>query len=540
MQTDVLEIRDLSVTFHMGREEITAVDRVSFTLKKGCTTGIVGESGSGKSVTALSVMHLLPSPSAIVNADKMLLFDQKGIPVDINSFDQRQMRHVRGNRISMIFQEPMTSLNPVTRCGKQVVEAVRAHQALSRHEAKKKTLEIFREVMLPMPEDVFYAYPHELSGGQKQRVMIAMAVASRPDILIADEPTTALDVTVQKSIIQLLKDLQSKYGMAILFITHDLGLIFGIADELLVMKNGQIVESGTVKDVFSGPKHPYTRSLLASRPPKDISPEKLREIYLRKPLLETDDLKMYFPGRVHGTNRIAEIKAVDGVSLQVFPGEVLGLVGESGCGKTTLGRSILRLIEPTGGKIRFREGDLMNLHRKTLKKLRKDIQIIFQDPYSSLNPKLSIGSAIMEPMKVHGIGHDARERRKMALELLEKVGLDQRYFYRYPHELSGGQRQRVCIARALSVQPEFIVCDESVSALDLTVQAQVLKLLKELKDEFGLTYVFISHDLSVVKFISDRIAVMKDGKIVETGNADEIYSNPKSEYTKNLIASIPI
>jgi len=539
MQTDILEIRDLSVTFRMGREEIRAVDQVSFTLKKGCTTGIVGESGSGKSVTALSIMHLLPFPAAVIRADKMLLFGQNGIPSDIKTFDNRQMQHIRGNRISMIFQEPMTSLNPVTRCGNQVVEAFRAHQAISRHETKIKTIDIFREVLLPFPEDIFFSYPHELSGGQKQRVMIAMAVASRPDVLIADEPTTALDVTVQKSIIQLLKDLQSKYGMAILFITHDLGLISGIADELLVMKNGKIVESGPVKAVFSDPKHPYTRELLASRLPVDISADKPGEIYPRKPLLETDNLRTYFQGRSKGVGRRAEIKAVDGVSLQVFPGEVLGLVGESGCGKTTLGRSILRLIEPTGGKIRFRDLDLTGIRRSAMKKMRKDIQIIFQDPYSSLNPKLTVGNAVMEPMTVHGIGSDRHERRKMALSLLEKVGLDQGYFYRYPHELSGGQRQRICIARALSVQPKFIVCDESVSALDVTIQAQVLKLLKELKNEFDFTYIFISHDLSVVKFISDRIAVMKDGKIVETGTADEIYHHPKCDYTKNLIASIP-
>lgn len=572
MQTDILEIGDLTVTFRMRRDEIKAVDQVSFTLKKGCTTGIVGESGSGKSVTALSVMHLLPSPPAIVHAKKMLLFDQNGNPTDINSLDNRQMRHIRGNRISMIFQEPMTSLNPVTRCGNQVVEAIRAHQALSRFEAKKKTIEIFREVLLPRPEEIFFTYPHELSGGQKQRVMIAMAVASRPDILIADEPTTALDVTVQKSIVRLLKDLQLKYGMAILFITHDLGLISGIADDLLVMNNGKIVESGPVKEVFSSPKHPYTRGLLACRPPLNIFlkklptvgdflhpghdenndnlfrllkrdenkyQEKLREIYLRKPLLETDSLKTYFPVTARRNAGRSFIKAVDGVSLKVFPGEVLGLVGESGCGKTTLGRSILRLIEPTGGKIRFQDRDLMEIHGRKLKRLRKDIQIIFQDPYSSLNPKMTIGAAITEPMTVHGIGRDQRERREIAFELLKKTGLDKKFFYRYPHELSGGQRQRVCIARALSVQPKFIVCDESVSALDVSVQAQVLNLLQELKEEFGFTYIFISHDLSVVKFISDRIAVMKDGKIIETGMADEVYRSPKSEYTKKLIAAIP-
>ena len=539
MQTDILEIRNLSVTFYMGSEEIKAVDQVSFILKKGCTTGIVGESGSGKSVTALSIMQLLPTPSTIIRAEKMLLFDQKGNVTDLNTLDNRQMRHIRGNRISMIFQEPMTSLNPVTRCGNQVVEAVRAHRRISRHEAKKKTLEIFREVLLPAPEDIFNAYPHELSGGQKQRVMIAIAVASRPDILIADEPTTALDVTVQKSIIHLLKDLQSKYGMAVLFITHDLGLIHGIADELLVMKNGKIVESGQVNDIFSDPKHPYTRELLAYKRLMDTSPDKTGFIQVKEPLLETFNLKTYFPGRSHSAGQRVEKKAVDDVSLKVFPGEILGLVGESGCGKTTLGRSILRLIEPTGGKIRFRDIDLTGLRRGAMKKIRKDIQIIFQDPYSSLNPKLQVGTAITEPMAVHGIGRDRHDRRKMALSLLEKVGLDQKYFHRYPHELSGGQRQRVCIARALSLQPKFIICDESVSALDITVSTQVLKLLLELKEEFGFTYIFISHDLSVVNYISDRIAVMKDGKIVETGNTNEIYHHPKSEYTKNLIDSIP-
>jgi peptide/nickel transport system ATP-binding protein len=572
MQRDILEIRDLTVTFRTGREEINAVDHVSFTLKKGCTTGIVGESGSGKSVTALSVMHLLPAPPAIIYAEKMLLFGQDDNPMDINVFDNRQMRHIRGNRISMIFQEPMTSLNPVTRCGNQVVEAIRIHQAISRHEAKNKTFEIFREVLLPRPEQIFNAYPHELSGGQKQRVMIAMAVVSRPDILIADEPTTALDVTVQKSIIQLLRDLQQKYSMAILFITHDLGLVSDFANDLLVMNNGKIVESGSVKDVFSSPKHPYTQGLLACRPPLDISLKKLptvadfmhpgpgenkdmlfrslkrdemqyqkqlREIYLRKPLLETDNLKTLFPVKKRRGVGRSFIKAVDGVTLKVFPGEVLGLVGESGCGKTTLGRSILRLIEPTNGKIRFQDLDLTEIHGRTLKRLRKDIQIIFQDPYSSLNPKKTIGAAITEPMTVHGIGRDWHERKEMAFRLLEKTGLDKKVFYRYPHELSGGQRQRVCIARALSVQPKFIVCDESVSALDVSVQAQVLNLLKELKEEFGFTYIFISHDLSVVKFISDRIAVMKDGKIIETGFADEVYRSPKSEYTKNLIAAIP-
>jgi peptide/nickel transport system ATP-binding protein len=568
MRPEILDIRNLTVTFRTDKGTVTAVDNISFTLKRGLTTGIVGESGSGKSVTALSLLHLLPSPPAFIHADHMLLYDQEGHVSDLQSMDRRQLQMMRGKRISMIFQEPMTSLNPVTRCGNQVVEAIRTHQPVSRHEALKKTLELFGEVKLPDPKGAFMAYPHELSGGQRQRVMIAMAVASNPDILIADEPTTALDVTVQKSIILLLKDLQVKYGMAILFITHDLGLISGIADEVLVMKNGKIVESGTVKEVFADPKHSYTRGLFACRPPLNISldklptvsdfldndsseaietifksltrdeqqyREKLHEIYRNTPLLQVQNLKTYFKGKKRGRT---EVKAVDEVDLQVFPGEVLGLVGESGCGKTTLGRTILRLVEPTGGTLHFGGLDLMAIRRSTLKNLRKDMQIIFQDPYSSLNPMLTIGSAITEPMMVHGIGRDHRERREKAMELLEKVGLDSQFFHRYPHELSGGQRQRVCIARALSVQPKFIVCDESVSALDVSVQAQVLNLLKELKEEFGFTYIFISHDLSVIKFISDRIAVMKDGKIIETGTADKLFFSPKNDYTRMLISSI--
>jgi peptide/nickel transport system ATP-binding protein len=537
MKAEVLEVTNLSVSFRNGNEVTTAVDNISFSLKKGCTTGIVGESGSGKSVTALSVMHLLASPPATIVAEKMILYSHDGVPTDLNSLTRSQWQQIRGNRISMIFQEPMTSLNPVMRCGKQVVEAVRAHQAVSNAEAKKKTLSLFREVLLPDPEGAYNAYPHELSGGQKQRVMIAMAVASHPDILIADEPTTALDVTVQQSVIQLLKDLQKTYGMAILFITHDLALIRFIANDLLVMKDGKIVENGPVESVYHHPQHPYTRELIASSLKRETSSRKenTTDIYNRKPLLELKNLTTSFAGK----RKRKDVTAVNNVDLRVYPGEVLGLVGESGCGKTTLGRTILRLVEPDGGHIRFGELDLLALRDGSKKKMRKDIQIIFQDPYSSLNPMLTAGSALTEPMAVHGIGRNYRERKAKAIGLLEKVGLGEMHFNRYPHELSGGQRQRICIARALSVEPKFIVCDESVSALDITVQAQVLALLKKLKDELGLTYIFISHDLSVVRYISDRIAVMKDGKIVELGPAEEIYNAPKSEYTKNLIASIP-
>jgi peptide/nickel transport system ATP-binding protein len=539
MQELILEIRDLTVAFRTGSEETVAVDKISFTLKKGCITGIVGESGSGKSVTALSLLRLLTSPPAFISADKILLYNNSGAPTDLHTLAEKEMRIIRGNRISMIFQEPMSCLNPVMRCGKQATEAIRAHRKVTAQEAKILTLNLFREVLLPRPEDIFMAYPHELSGGQKQRVMIAMAVASRPDILIADEPTTALDVTVQKSIIRLLKDLQARYNMAILFITHDLGLISGIADELLVMNNGKIVESGNAKDVFRNPQHSYTKALLASRLRIGSFPEKQKDIYRQKPLLETENLTTAFRLRGKNSGGKTEIMAVDDVSLEVYPGEVLGLVGESGCGKTTLGRSILRLIEPKCGKIRFRGAELTVIPPSEMKKLRKDMQIIFQDPYSSLNPKMKIGETIIEPMTVHHIGNSRQERKKLTIELLAKVGLEEKYYNRYPHELSGGQRQRACIARALSLKPEFVVCDESVSALDVTVQAQVLHLLKDLQDEFGFTYIFISHDMSVINFISDRVAVMKDGKIVETGTPAEIFHSPKSAYTKQLIDAIP-
>lgn len=584
-RTPLLEIRNLVTEFHTEDNIVKAVNDVSFTLHRGETIGIVGESGSGKSVTSLSVMSLIPNPPGrIVNGE--IIYHRKGAdgvkdePVDLTQLNDKEMRAYRGNDIAMIFQEPMTSLNPVFTCGDQVMEAIMLHQKITKADAKALTIKLFSEVKLPRPEDIFSSYPHQLSGGQKQRVMIAMAMSCEPAILIADEPTTALDVTVQKTILELMNDLQREKEMGIMFITHDLGVIAELADRVIVMYKGQIVEQGNVMDIFSNPQHPYTKGLLACRPPlnkrlhwlptvsdfmkvddsgkliesnksvedviKDliISPEetakKHEELYKKEPVLEIHDLKTYFPIKKGMFGRTKDwVKAVDGVSFNVYPGETLGLVGESGCGKTTLGRTILRLIDPTEGSIKFKGRDITTLTQKELRELRKDIQIIFQDPYSSLNPRITIGEAIMEPMKVHGILENDAARKARVVELLERVNMQAEHFNRYPHEFSGGQRQRICVARALALRPQFIICDESVSALDVSVQAQVLNLLNELRNEFNFTYIFISHDLSVVKFMSDRMVVMNAGKVEEMGFADEIYNNPKSEYTQKLISSIP-
>ncbi len=581
----LLEVKNLKTYFTTGEGTTKAVDDVSFTLNRGETIGIVGESGSGKSVTSLSVMRLIPDPPGKIVGGEILYYEKgKDKPVDLVKVSEREMRYYRGNEVAMIFQEPMTSLNPVFTCGNQVTEAIRLHQNVSNDEARQKTIELFAKVQLPDPERVFSAYPHQLSGGQKQRVMIAMAMSCNPDILIADEPTTALDVTVQKTILELMDDLRKQIDASIIFITHDLGVIAEIADRVIVMYKGKIVEQGNVYEIFSNPQHPYTKGLLACRPPLDyrmhqlpvvsdfmdvelkedgeriitekaasitevieavkVKPEESKQryekLYAKEPILKVRNLETWFPSKKNFFGKPLDyVKAVDDVSFDVYPGETLGLVGESGCGKTTLGRTILRLQKARGGEVLFNDKNILTLPQKELKELRKDMQIIFQDPYSSLNPRMTIGNAIMEPMQVHKVLDNDNQRKDKVVELLETVSLEARHFNRYPHEFSGGQRQRICVARALALNPRFIICDESVSALDVSVQAQVLNLLIELREKFGFTYIFISHDLSVVKFMSDRMIVMNKGKIEEMGMADEIYSNPQRAYTEKLISAIP-
>lgn len=571
----LLDIRGLKTHFKTDDGWMHAVDGVDIAIDPGQTVCVVGESGCGKSVTAKTVLKLIDMPPGKIVAGQVLWQGRDLVPLSM-----REMQRIRAKEIAIVFQEPMTSLNPVYTCGSQVMEAILLHQKISRKEARKKTLRLFEQVQLPDPERVFRVYPHQISGGQKQRVMIAMAMSCNPRILIADEPTTALDVTVQKTILDLMLQLQREQDMGIMFITHDLGVIAELADTVMVMYKGKVVEQGPVLEIFSNPKHPYTKSLLACRPPLDRRVVRLpvssdfmkidndgvmteipktvgealnsviitkeqriqdhRELYSRSKILELEHIKTWFPKTKSLFGKTREwVKAVDDVSLDVYEGETLGLVGESGCGKTTLGRTILRLNEPTEGKIYFQRNDLLKLNAADMRHLRKDMQIIFQDPYSSLNPRMTIGEALMEPMQVHGLYTNSSQRRERVMELLKKVGLEERQFNRYPHEFSGGQRQRVCIARALSLNPKFIICDESVSALDVSVQAQVLNLLNDLKREFKFTYIFISHDLSVVKFMSDRMVVMNRGKIEEMGDADAIYQNPQSEYTRKLISSIP-
>ena len=576
----LLEVKNLVTEFHTEEGIVRAVNDVSFEIYRGETVGIVGESGSGKSVTSLTIMSLIPMPPGRITQGEIIYHKKDGTQVDLLKVSNKEMRSYRGNDIAMIFQEPMTSLNPVFTCGDQVAEAIILHQKVSKEKAKKLTLEMFEKVQLPTPERIFSAYPHQLSGGQKQRVMIAMAMSCDPDILIADEPTTALDVTVQKTILELMNDLKSELDSSVIFITHDLGVIGEIADRVIVMYRGAIVETGTVLEIFKDPKHPYTRSLLACRPPlstrlsklptvadfmqededgnitelstsveevigkyivSDVATkERFKKLSSKKPILEVKNLKTWFPTKTNFFGKPLEyVKAVNDVSFDVYEGETMGLVGESGCGKTTLGRTLLRLAPAIDGEIIYDGKSILDLSKGDLKEMRKDMQIIFQDPYSSLNPRMTIGNAIMEPMTVHGIYESNSERKNKVNELLNTVGLNEKQFSRYPHEFSGGQRQRICIARALALNPKFIICDESVSALDVSVQAQVLNLLLELREEYNFTYIFISHDLSVVKFMSDRMIVMNKGEIEEMGLADDIYNNPEKEYTQRLISAIP-
>ena len=624
----LLTVSNLTIDFASHRGDVRAVNDVSFELNRGETLAIVGESGSGKSVTSLALLGLIPRPPGRI-ASGTAVFQSPALgEVDLLRLPEKQLRQVRGNDISMIFQEPMTSLNPVYTCGQQVVEVLLLHTHLSAHEARLRTIQLFTEAQLPRPENIFKSYPHEISGGQKQRVMIAMAMACQPVLLLADEPTTALDVTVQANTLRLLDNLRRQHHTAIIFITHDLGVVAEIADRILVMYRGRVVEQGLVLDIFTNPQHPYTKGLLACRPKLSVGKKRLpvvadfmredasgqllavsspeisvfsetakafhgeqntvasppsplsvgegelvsssnfktaSETISRKletsppspaerglggeattegnrriPLLSIQNLSVHFPIRKGFLRRTTDvIRAVDDVSFDLYPGETLGLVGESGCGKTTLSRAILRLTEPTAGRILLEGTDLASLSTSELRRRRPELQLVFQDPYAALNPMLTVGEAILEPLRVNGVGGTGTQQKNRVLTLLETVGLRAEHFLRYPHEFSGGQRQRICIARALALQPKCIVCDESVSALDVSVQAQVLNLLNDLKREFGITYLFITHDLSVARFMSDRLLVMSQGRIVESGSAAEVYANPQHPYTKTLLAAIP-
>ena len=558
-QSPILIIKNLHVAFktESGLNEVLC--GISYNLYSDEILGIVGESGSGKSVASLAIMGLLPLKSGVTTLGEVM-FNAENL-IDCS---QKQLESIRGKKIAMIFQEPMSALNPSICCGKQVQEILLQHTNITTKEANKEVVRLFNAVKLPEPKKTYKKYPHEISGGQLQRVMIAMAIACKPEILIADEPTTALDVTVQKEIIALLKTLQKEFKMSVIFISHDLALVSEIADRVLVMYKGAIVEKGDTKSVFKNPQKEYTKALIGARPrlksrlkklptisdflsgiipkaliTKSARKEKHKNIYSSAPLLEVINLEKTYYSKASFFGIKTALKAVDNVSFKVYSGETLGLVGESGCGKSTLGKAILQLDKATAGTLKYKGDDVTKLSKKALRTLRKEIQIIFQDPYASLNPRLTVGMAIMEPMKVHGLFSSDNERKARTIEILEKVGLEAAHFDRYPHEFSGGQRQRIGIARTIAVQPQLIICDESVSALDISVQAQVLNLLNTLKEDYGFTYIFISHDLSVVKFMSDQLMVMNKGKIEEIGEADSIYESPQKEYTKTLIEAIP-
>ena len=554
----ILDVLGLNISFGENKQKTSVVHDIDFSLYENEILAIVGESGSGKSVTSKAIMGLLQDKNTHIKG--RINFEE----TSLLSLSSKEFAKLRGNDIAMIFQEPMSALNPSLTCGFQVAEILLHHKKVSASEVKKEVLQLFEKVKLPRPQDMYTSYPHQISGGQMQRVVIAMAIACKPKLLIADEPTTALDVTVQKEILQLLKDLQKQTGMSMLFISHDLALVCELADRVLVMYKGDIVEKGTVKEIFEAPKKPYTKALLGSRPKLDVRykvlptiasikdnsfipqsitsqqrAKKHQKIYTKTPLLRVENVAKSYFSKVGVFGQKQEIKAVNGISFDVFEGETLGLVGESGCGKSTLGKVILQLEKATKGSIFYKGKEITSLKSKDLRSLRKDIQLIFQDPYSSLHPRKIIGQAIIEPMEVHGIGSSKKQRKEKAMELLSRVGLEASYFHRYPHQLSGGQRQRVGIARTIAMEPKLVICDESVSALDISVQAQVLNLLNELKEDFGFTYIFISHDLAVVKYMADQLLVMNKGAIEEIGDADEIYANPVKQYTKKLIDSIP-